>query len=488
MKQTERSAPMENDGECTEPFEPELDAPSGHDFFEEAEPGFSPVNLYDEIDGEDGGLPPPEEENEAREMNAGMVFAVIFIGVAVILLIVMLAGGKKGRKKSAGELDKAGSKYEVEFRERPAETVQPSGGIPQDDSYAPEEKDDVDDILATLPKELQPQESPGTAPVSPVGSGSRSAAARSDRPDTRNSKSPRRIDGLKGQASPDTNANIVSAVMNGGFMPDGSSGRMSKEEYIAQMMRQTQAVQNSLYGGTGSGSAYGQSGGSQQAYQQNREGFYSDGTGGGGSGEFLSYSSLWDGTVISGALVTAINTDNPGVVIARVTENVYSSYDHSFLLIPEGSLLYATYNSSVSYGQDKVQVAWNLLIRPDGYRLSLGNMNGVSAQGASGYKGRVNNHPWETLKALGMIAVYSMIQTDMSKSINSQNNEYIQNAMTDVWAQSSKIGNRMIDRALDIKPTITIKAGTEIKLITNTPLELPPARVNQATRKYIRTR
>ena len=115
-------------------------------------------------------------------------------------------------------------------------------------------------------------------------------------------------------------------------------------------------------------------------------------------------------------------------------------------------------------------------------------MNGVSAQGVSAYKGKVSNHPWATMKALGMIAIYSMIQTDMSKSINSQNNEYIQNAMTDVWAQSSKIGNKIIDRALDIKPTIAVPVGREIKLITNVPLELPPCKMNQATRKYVRTR
>ena len=194
------------------------------------------------------------------------------------------------------------------------------------------------------------------------------------------------------------------------------------------------------------------------------------------------------GTIISGALVTAINTDNPGVVIARVTENVYSSQDHSYLLIPEGSLLMATYNSSVSYGQNKVQVAWNLLIRPDNYRVQLGNMNGVNAQGASGYKGSVSNHPFETLKALGMVAVYSILQTEMTNDINSQNNEYLKNAMTDVYAESSKLGNKMVDRALDIKPTIKIKEGTEIKLITNVPMELPPVEVNQATQKYVRTR
>ena len=50
------------------------------------------------------------------------------------------------------------------------------------------------------------------------------------------------------------------------------------------------------------------------------------------------------------------------------------------------------------------------------------------------------------------------------------------------------IGNKMVDRALDIKPTIKIKEGTEIKLITNTPLELPPVEVFQATQKYVRTR
>lgn len=452
------------------------------------------TDLKDEIESDEEELPPPEDENEAREINVGNILAVIFIAVAVILVIVMIAGGKKSKKKSAEkELDKAGSKYEFDFKEKTAESKPeiPAPDFGNDAESQPPDKDNVDDILATLPENLQPsaQSAPSQAPVAPVGSRGYSSS-KSDRPDTRNSKSPRKIDGIKGQASPDTNQNIVSAVLNGNFTPSSSSSsnqRMSKEEYIAQMMKQTQNIQSQMYGGSGSfGSQESQS--EAAAYQQNKEQFYSNGAGTGGSGQFMSYNSLWDGTVISGALVTAINTDNPGVVIARVTENVYSSYDHSFLLIPEGSLLYATYNSSVSYGQNKVQVAWNLLIRPDGYRIVLGNMNGVNAQGESGYKGSVNNHPFETLKALGMIAVYSMIQTEITNDINSQDNEYLQNAMTDVYTQSAKIGNKIIDRALDIKPTITIKAGTEIKLITNTPLELPPVQINKVTRKYVRTR
>lgn len=449
----------------------------------------SPVDLNGEIESEDDELPPLEEEkDEARELNVGNILALIFIGVAVIFLIVMAAGSAKSKKKvQSRELDKSGSKTAIEFKERTEKPPEVKENVEQ--IFEEEKKEDMpmsekdaDAVLSTLPPELQS----GTAPVTPVGSRS-SSSAKSDRPDTRNSKSPRKIEGIAGQsyAAANANSNIVSAVMNGKFPQTAATSRMTKEEYIAQQMQRTQQIQNSLYG---SGGSYG--GTSQSAaYQSNREDFFNNNQENGtGNGQFLPYNTIWDGTIISALLETAINTDNPGVVIARVTQNVYSSYDHSLLLIPQGSLLYATYNSSVSYGQDKVQVAWNLLIRPDGYRITLGNMNGVSAQGVSGYKGKVSNHPWATMKALGMIAVYSMIQTDMSKSINSQNNEYIQNAMTDVWAQSTKIGNKIIDRALDIKPTIAVPLGKEIKLITNVPLELPPCKVNQAERKYVRTR
>ena len=71
---------------------------------------------------------------------------------------------------------------------------------------------------------------------------------------------------------------------------------------------------------------------------------------------------------------------------------------------------------------------------------------------------------------------------------NYMQNEYLKNAMTDVYAQASTLGNKIVDRALDIKPTIKIKEGTEIKLITNVPMELPPVEVVQATQKYVRTR
>lgn len=427
---------------------------------------------------EDEELPPPEEENEAREINVGNIFAVILVGILVLFLIAFIAvnaNSKKKTKTDNSELDKAGVKTHVNF-DLPETNILPIENAIEEEV---EKENEIEEIISSLPPELQlpEQGQPGIAPVSSVGNTGSSSSYTVERPDTRNSKSPRKIEGLAGleYGNQTSVVDTISSVMNGTY----SSAKMTKEEYIAQQIAQTQSIQNQLYGnGSNIGSDIG----------SNKENFFNNNSGTVGNGCYMSKASLWDGTIISAALVTSIDTANPGVVIARVTENVYSSYDHSYLLIPEGSMLFATYNSSVSYGQNRVQVAWNLLIRPDNYRIQLGNMNGVDSQGASGYEGRVNNHTFETLKAMGMIAMFSIIQTEVTNTIDNQSNEYIQNSLTDVYAEASKIGNKILDRALDIQPTIKIGHGKEIKLITNGPLELPPVEVNQVTQKYVRTR
>ena len=432
-------------------------------------------DFADDLDGDETELSPPDEENKAKQLNVTNIVMAIGIALAIIIALIVIAGKVHTKRvKDNSELDKAGNKYipDIALKEKQIPLIE----IEDVGEKKKQSEEDIEDIINSLPEEFQ-QPAPGKAPVSTAGG--KSGSYKSDRPDTRNSISIRKIEGIGGQEyTAANNQAIIANAMSGytGGMVNNSPQRMSREEYIAQLMKQSVAATQSVYGSQGSGN------------QSSKESFYGNSNGLAGQGQYLSYASLWDGTIITGALVTAVNTDNPGVIIARVTENVYSSYDSSFLLVPEGTLLYATYNSSVSYGQNRVQIAWNLLIRPDGYRMELGNMNGVDAQGQSGTKGRVTNHPFETLKALGLVAVFSIIQTEITKDIETQNNEYLQNSMSDVYAEASKLGNKIVDRALNIKPTITIKQGTQIKFITNTPLELPPVKVNQVNRKYVRTR
>ena len=173
-------------------------------------------------------------------------------------------------------------------------------------------------------------------------------------------------------------------------------------------------------------------------------------------------------------LITGINTDLPGDIQARVTENIYDSLTGTKLLIPQGSILIASYNSSVSFAQERVQIAWNTLIRPDGYQVSLGNMNGVDAQGYSGTKGKVDEHLFQYVKAMGIISAFTLVNGEFAASMKTTQNETAQNLIAANQNVVNQLGAKIIDRTMNIQPTLSVKSGTKINIMLNKNIRLPP--------------
>lgn len=204
------------------------------------------------------------------------------------------------------------------------------------------------------------------------------------------------------------------------------------------------------------------------------------------SGGLIPESTVWKGTIIPGVLITAINTDLPGDLQARVTENIYDSLTGKKLLIPQGTIMIAAYNSSVSFAQERVQIAWNTLIRPDGYEISLGNMNGVDAKGFSGVKGNVDDHIFQYVKAAGVISAFTILNGEISYSTGATTNPALQNLIAENQAVVNKISAKIIDRTLDIQPTLRVKSGTKINIMVNNNLMIPPLNDYQVVKKYKR--
>jgi type IV secretion system protein VirB10 len=102
--------------------------------------------------------------------------------------------------------------------------------------------------------------------------------------------------------------------------------------------------------------------------------------------------TLHAGTVIPAALMTAVNSDLPGRVIAQVTAPVYDSVTGDHLLIPQGTRLIGTYSSETTYGDTRVFLAWDRMILPNGGSLDLGEMDATDSAGASGLPAKVDNH------------------------------------------------------------------------------------------------
>jgi type IV secretory pathway VirB10-like protein len=112
------------------------------------------------------------------------------------------------------------------------------------------------------------------------------------------------------------------------------------------------------------------------------------------------------GGIIPALLITGINSELPGPILAQVSENVFDSRTGRILLVPQGSRLIGDSGYAASYGQQRLQIAWKRLIFPDTSSIDLPQMPATDQAGAPGVTDQVNNH---YLATFGTAALMSLI-------------------------------------------------------------------------------
>ncbi|WP_086551563.1 TrbI/VirB10 family protein [Acetobacter orientalis] len=180
---------------------------------------------------------------------------------------------------------------------------------------------------------------------------------------------------------------------------------------------------------------------------------------------------LQAGTVIAGALNTKISSDLPGQIVGHVTQNVYDNPTGRFLLIPQGSTLFGAYNSGISFGQQRTQIIWTRLIYPNGESLVLEKLPGGDAMGQSGLADQVNNH-WGQIFRAALVTTLLSVGSEAGTSWNENN--LMQAIRSGASNGFSMVGNRLIDRSLNVQPTLTDRPGLPFTLILNRDLILKP--------------
>ena len=184
--------------------------------------------------------------------------------------------------------------------------------------------------------------------------------------------------------------------------------------------------------------------------------------------------SVLAGTVISAALVTGLNSDLPGQVIATVTAPVYDTVTGGILLVPQGSRLLGTYDSQTAFGDSRAMVVWTRLILPNGRSVALDRLPGVDAQGFAGVADGVDGH-WRRL--VGGAAVSSLLGVGAelaSPQTNRSDGQIVIAARNGVQDTVNQVGQELTRRNLDIKPTIKIRPGFPLRVLVSRDLVLEP--------------
>ena len=176
------------------------------------------------------------------------------------------------------------------------------------------------------------------------------------------------------------------------------------------------------------------------------------------------------GNLIPASLVTGINSDLPGQVIGQVIENVFDTVTGQHLLIPQGSRLMGRYDSVIAFGQSRALVVWTRLILPNGDSIQLDNLPGSDAQGFAGLRDKVDRHTWQFIKGAALSSLLS-VGTELASDDGDRLTRALQNAGQD---NANIAGQRIIDRNLNVQPTLKVRQGWRFNVIVSRDLILKP--------------
>ncbi|MFN3251212.1 TrbI/VirB10 family protein, partial [Roseibium album] len=185
----------------------------------------------------------------------------------------------------------------------------------------------------------------------------------------------------------------------------------------------------------------------------------------------VSPYQLMAGTIISASLLTGLNSDLPGKVIAQVTSNVFDTATGQHLLVPQGSRLIGSYDSQVSFGQDRALIVWQRIIMPDGTSVVIDNLPAADTAGYAGLKDKVDFHTWRLLKG---IALSTLLGVGTELTFGEEESDLVTALRSSGQESANQVGQSLTAQNLTIQPTITIRPGWPLRIIVQKDMVLRP--------------
>jgi len=183
---------------------------------------------------------------------------------------------------------------------------------------------------------------------------------------------------------------------------------------------------------------------------------------------------IYEGSVLDTVLMNRLDGDAVGPVKVLVSNPLYS-HDRQHVVIPDGTVVLgeAKKIGAAGFGQQRrMAVVFHRLIMPDGYSVDLDQFHGLDQIGEEGLKDKVNNHYLQifgTSIALGVIAGAGEL-TQGGGTITTSGSQAFTNGTA---ASVSQSATTILDRFMQIPPTITIREGHRVKVYFTQDLILP---------------
>lgn len=167
------------------------------------------------------------------------------------------------------------------------------------------------------------------------------------------------------------------------------------------------------------------------------------------------------GSVIPATMISGINSDLPGQIVAQVSQDVFDTPTGRHRLLPQGSKLVGRYSNNVVMGQSRVLVAWQRIVFPDGKAIDIGAMEGTDSAGYAGFGDQVDRH---YVRLFGSAILMSAIASGLTSSRVDPGNDPFGSSNAASLSQSlaqqiGEVASKMIEKNMSIAPTLNVRPG-----------------------------
>jgi type IV secretion system protein TrbI len=179
---------------------------------------------------------------------------------------------------------------------------------------------------------------------------------------------------------------------------------------------------------------------------------------------------IFEGTILETVLLNRLDGQFTGPIECLITNDIYS-HDRQHLLIPSGTKVLGEAKRVDTFGQTRLAVAFHRLIMPDGYSVNLDQFKGMNQIGDTGLRDQVNNHYLKIFGAsLAVGAIGGIAEAGSAGVLTQSGTQSIEQGVGQSLGQTSQ---RILDKFLNILPTVTIREGHRVKIYLSGDLAVP---------------
>lgn len=177
-----------------------------------------------------------------------------------------------------------------------------------------------------------------------------------------------------------------------------------------------------------------------------------------------------EGTLLETVLINRLDGTFQGPVQCLVTTPLYSR-DRQVVLVPAGSRVLGAAAPVQNWGDRRLAVRFHRLLLPNGQSINLDNFAGLNQVGETGLTDQVNRHYWQVFGAsLAVGAISGLSQAGTRTGFDTS---FEDTARSGAGSSLATTTARILDRYLNILPTLTIREGHRINIVFTNDLTLP---------------